>query len=307
MQRLPACAAYSLWTLGLCRLSFSEEAMGSFTGLYLDIKFLMFHFLTMKTSQTTFTLNIYTPEQQGVGSFDGGKITEIKPIPFPRETGGAKRTGPLLYWAWASAKGDGVIGMHPHQGFEIVSYVLEGSVGHTDTAGNNRRVDAGGIQVMQTGSGISHQEEMYGEQTEFFQIWFEPNMRESLQKPAVYSDFEDSEFPRERLENGVLVKHVIGPQGAMKLEAPVNWDALKIDPEGSYALQLDSNSLAAFVVTEGQVQISLGDDNRTLNRRDFAMIKSGPENTLNIKALEESAGLTLITAPLDPGYPLVRL
>ena len=31
---------------------------------------------------------------------------------------------------------------------------------------------------MRTGSGISHQEEMYGERTEFFQIWFEPFLDE---------------------------------------------------------------------------------------------------------------------------------
>ncbi len=261
----------------------------------------------MKTSDTLCTFDIYTPEQQGVGSFDGGKITEIKPIPFPRESGGAKRTGPLLYWAWASAKGDGVIGLHPHQGFEIISYVLEGSVGHTDTAGNNRRVDAGGIQVMQTGSGISHQEEMYGERTEFFQIWFEPNMRESLQKPAVYSDFEDSEFPREPTVKGVTIKHVIGPQGAMELEAPIHWDVLSIEPQGSYSLELETQSLAAFVVTDGSVRVTLGNEERTLEKRDFGLIKTDSVHNLKIDALDSGASLTLITAPLDPGYPLVRL
>jgi len=261
----------------------------------------------MRTSEKEYTLEIYTPEQQGTGSFDGGKITEIKPIPFPQETGGAKRTGPLLYWAWASAKGDGVIGMHPHQGFEIVSYVMEGSVGHTDTAGNNSRVAAGGIQVMQTGSGISHQEEMYGDRTEFFQIWFEPNMRESLQKPAVYSDYEDSEFPRENLASGVSVKHVVGPQGAAQLQAPIVWDALMIEPNGTHSLQLEARSLAAMVVTDGSVMLSLAGENRTLNHRDFAMVKLESENDLGIQASEKGASVTLITAPMDPGYPLVRL
>ena len=90
----------------------------------------------------------YGADELGKGAFDGGKITEIKPIPFPHETGGSKRVGPLLYWAWATAHGDGLIGMHPHRGFEIMSYVLEGAVGHTDTGGNSSRVGAGGAQVL---------------------------------------------------------------------------------------------------------------------------------------------------------------
>ena len=66
----------------------------------------------MKTEQST-TMTVYPPERQGSGAFDGGRITEIKPIPFPQESGGSRRIGPLLYWAWATAHGDGVIGMHP--------------------------------------------------------------------------------------------------------------------------------------------------------------------------------------------------
>ena len=105
-----------------------------------------------------FKIKIYSPEQQGSGAFDGGKITEIKPIDFPGGTSQAKRIGPLFYWAWASANGDGVIGMHPHKGFEIMSYVLRGELGHTDSMSGSRRVGTGGVQVMQTGSGIFHQE-----------------------------------------------------------------------------------------------------------------------------------------------------
>lgn len=169
----------------------------------------------MQNQQTTSSLSIsvWTPDRQGTGAFDGGKITEIKPIPFPQERGGSNRIGPLFYWAWASARGDGVIGMHPHQGFEIISYVMEGSVGHTDTAGNNRRVSAGGIQAMQTGSGISHQEEMHGDRTEFFQVWFEPDMRAALRQRPRYHDFEDHQIPRATLESGVEIKRIVGPGG----------------------------------------------------------------------------------------------
>ncbi|MDN4593273.1 hypothetical protein [Polycladomyces subterraneus] len=70
---------------------------------------------------------VYTPDQQGTGAFDGGKITEQKPIGFPHEFSAVKRVGPLFYWSWFYAKEEGMIGAHPHQGFEIVTYVIQGT------------------------------------------------------------------------------------------------------------------------------------------------------------------------------------
>lgn len=259
------------------------------------------------TTQTNarYTLETYTPEQQGIGAFDGGKITEIKPIPFPHESGGARRTGPLLYWAWASARGDGVIGMHPHKGFEIISYVIEGALGHTDTAGNNRRVSAGGIQAMQTGSGISHQEEMYGERTEFFQIWFEPNMRKALRQPPVYSDFEDHQFPRLQLDTGATVKRIVGPEGTTQIDAPIEWNEVSLESEGRYRVNLDPQSLAAIVVTQGTVQLEIDGQPTQLDRRHFALAKTHDRVSLEVRASDNPARFAIITAPLDPGYPLI--
>ena len=51
----------------------------------------------------------YPPEAQGTGAFDGGRITEFKPIAFPYEGPTVRHVGPLFYWAWASANGYGKI------------------------------------------------------------------------------------------------------------------------------------------------------------------------------------------------------
>ena len=123
---------------------------------------------------------IYPPEMQAVGQFDGGRITEIKPVAFPHEGPKVQNLGPLFYWAWATANGYGKIGLHPHQAFEIMSYALEGEIGHYDTLGNRSQVQAGGAQVIQAGSGISHQEETFGTFTDFFQIWFDPDINKTL-------------------------------------------------------------------------------------------------------------------------------
>ena len=45
-----------------------------------------------------------------------------------------------------------VIGLHPHQGFEIITYVIKGKAYHRDTLGTESVVAEGGTQLMQTGS-----------------------------------------------------------------------------------------------------------------------------------------------------------
>ena len=109
-------------------------------------------------------------DQQGVGEFDGGKIREQKPIGFPGEGSEVKRIGSLFYWAWAKAEDAGYIPLHPHQGFEIITYVINGKAEHGDSLGTRSVVGAGGIQVMQTGSAVSHEEGFVGPNMQGFQI-----------------------------------------------------------------------------------------------------------------------------------------
>lgn len=160
-------------------------------------------------------IKIYPPEVQGTGAFDGGRITETKPLGFPGEGPDVSHTGPLFYWAWATAKGYGKIGLHPHQAFEIMSYALQGEIGHYDTMGNRSRVKAGGAQVMQAGSGVSHEEETVSDHNEFFQIWFEPNLKETIRRTPTYAEFRREDFPAE-VRDGVTLKHVIGGINAKK-------------------------------------------------------------------------------------------
>jgi redox-sensitive bicupin YhaK (pirin superfamily) len=67
---------------------------------------------------------------------------------------------------------------HPHRDMEIVTWVLEGSLAHRDSAGNSGVIYPGLAQRMSAGSGISHSEQNASttEPVRFIQMWVQPDV-----------------------------------------------------------------------------------------------------------------------------------
>ena len=47
---------------------------------------------------------------------------------------------------------------HSHREMEIITYVRKGAITHQDSLGNSGRTEAGDVQVMSAGTGITHSE-----------------------------------------------------------------------------------------------------------------------------------------------------
>lgn len=67
---------------------------------------------------------------------------------------------------------------HSHKDMEIITYVREGTIFHRDNLGNEGATQAGNVQVMSAGTGITHAE--YADPkitTKIFQIWITPRTK----------------------------------------------------------------------------------------------------------------------------------
>src|SRR5918993_974940 len=105
------------------------------------------------------------------------------------------------------AAGQG-FGTHSHRDMEIISYVLEGSLGHKDSMGNAENIVPGEVQRLSAGTGITHSEFNYSTSgtTHFLQIWIIPKFL------GVKPSYEQKTFTDE--EKRGRLRLVVSPDGS---------------------------------------------------------------------------------------------
>ena len=101
---------------------------------------------------------------------------------------------------------------HPHRGIETITYVLSGTVEHSDSLGNTGSLGAGDVQWMTAGSGILHQEMPQGNaagQMHGFQLWGNLPGSQKMTAPR-YQDVEAKEIPEVIDDDGTRVRVIVG-------------------------------------------------------------------------------------------------
>ncbi|MDF2116365.1 pirin family protein [Roseiarcaceae bacterium H3SJ34-1] len=168
---------------------------------------------------------------------------------------------------------------HPHRDMEIITYVRKGAITHKDNLGNEGRTEAGDVQVMSAGTGITHAEyNMENETTQIFQIWIQPTSR------GVAPSWGARPFPK-GARAGRFVTLASGFANddealPIRTDARVVGATIKAGETVDYTLGKERRGY--LVPATGAVAI----DGVRVNARDGAAIKD--VETLRVTAIEDS-------------------
>jgi redox-sensitive bicupin YhaK (pirin superfamily) len=187
--------------------------------------------------------------------------------------------GPIRVWNDDAIAAKSGFPPHPHRDMEIITYVRSGAITHKDSLGNFGRTEAGDVQVMSAGTGITHAE--YNDDdvtTTLFQIWIQPSR--TGEKPG----WGARPFPKgDRSGKFVTLASGFDDDGdalPIRTEARVVGATLKAGETATYLLGRDRR--AYLVPAIGAVEI----EGVRVDTRDGAAISQ--VETLTVTALEDS-------------------
>jgi quercetin 2,3-dioxygenase len=144
-------------------------------------------------------------------------------------------------------------GTHGHRDMEIISYVLEGALGHKDSMGNGSSIVPGDVQRMSAGTGVQHSEYNHSKNgvTHFLQIWIQPKLT------GIQPSYEQKHFPaaekRGRLR---LIASPDGREGSVSMNQDALLYAGLFDGKEQAKLPLAAGRKGYVHVARGKIEVN---------------------------------------------------
>ena len=144
-------------------------------------------------------------------------------------------------------------GTHGHRDMEIITYVLEGALGHKDSIGNGSTIVPGDVQRMSAGTGVRHSEYNHEKAgvTHFLQIWIQP--RRSGIAPSYEQKHFDSAEKRGRLR---LIVSPDGRNGSVSMNQDAFLYAGLLDGDERARLEIAAGRKGYVHVARGKVTVN---------------------------------------------------
>ena len=150
------------------------------------------------------------------------------------------------------------------------------------------------VQIIRSGNGISHSEEIL-ENSEIFQIWFDPDLSKSLKKPASYNDYKIDEFKFTNSDDH-MIRHIHNKKSKMWMDSEdIIIKEYFFDKFSSVNIKIENDKIHSFFLTDGEVSLK----KFKFNKGDFFTISN--VRNIDVVALK-SAKLFEVSSPIKPSY-----
>jgi hypothetical protein len=144
-------------------------------------------------------------------------------------------------------------GTHGHRDMEILSYVLEGELGHRDSMGNGSTIRPGELQRMSAGTGVTHSETNPSPEkpVHFLQIWILPA------EQGIRPGYEQRAFPEaERRGRLRILASADGRDGSVTIHQDATMLGAILAPGDRVLHEIPAGRVAWVQVARGEVSVN---------------------------------------------------
>ncbi|MFO1503950.1 MAG: pirin family protein [Steroidobacteraceae bacterium] len=238
--------------------------------------------------------------KRDLGSFEVGRV-----LPF----GSRQMVGPYVFFDRFGPKDlppglprEADVRPHPHIGLSTITYLFEGQITHRDSLGSEQAIDAGEVNWMTAGRGITHSERfeqlrLRGGRLDGIQAWVAlPTEREEIAPGFWHYPGEAlPRFDEAGLAGTLIAGRLGGVASPVAVDSPQFYAHWRLAPGAKASLPAEYPERAVYVVA-GDVQI----DGASVAVGTMAVL--APGNAATIAAVSDSVVMALGGEPVGPRY-----
>ncbi len=185
---------------------------------------------------------------------------------------------------------------HAHKGFESVTFMIEGSMRHTDGMGNDDLVDVGCVQHVCTGRGTWHGEMPGGEgDNRGLQLWINLPRKHKQIEPS-YQHVAARDLPR-LAAGGRVVRTIVGGESPVLVHADVLVQDVRVVPGTAWTTDVPLGTNGLIVPIQGEIEVA----NRLLAHGRTLVLRGGGGGPLSVAG----DGRVLIALGHPLGEPII--
>ncbi len=167
---------------------------------------------------------------------------------------------------------------HSHKDMEIITYIVEGELEHTDSTGTSSVIKRGDVQVMTAGSGVEHSEiNSSNKSVHLLQIWITPSKKGLTQR------YDEKHFPEKAKKDSLcLMVSGDGKNNSLMINQDVSLFSSMLYKNKKLSYNIEKKRAAWIQVISGELKVN----DIVLVNGDGASIEH--EKSIEITAKEDS-------------------